>query len=172
MLRDLTIQNYRAFKDFTIDGLARVNLIVGANNSGKTSFLEAVYLLVNQDNPFSLQELLEYRGEYTQVPTPALYARDFRDSYRYQLAHVFTDHEPMPAPDRPQARNMIQLRSDKDNSLSLALWVESRGEPSQETPYLLRLDYSFEHELSPILSHRYSTTTQCKVDSQRLQSIH
>ena len=36
MLRDLTIQNYRCFKDFHVDGLARVNLIVGANNSGKT----------------------------------------------------------------------------------------------------------------------------------------
>ena len=37
MLYDLTIQNYRSFKDFQIDGLARVNLIVGSNNSGKTS---------------------------------------------------------------------------------------------------------------------------------------
>ena len=54
MLRDLTIQNYRTFKDFSIDGLARVNLIVGKNNSGKTSFLEAVYLLVNQTNPSCL----------------------------------------------------------------------------------------------------------------------
>lgn len=43
MLRDLTIQNYRCFKDFQIDGLARVNLLVGMNNSGKTSLLEAVY---------------------------------------------------------------------------------------------------------------------------------
>jgi len=48
MLRDLTIKNYRAFKDFSIDGLARVNLIVGDNNAGKTSFLEAVYLLASR----------------------------------------------------------------------------------------------------------------------------
>lgn len=44
MLRDFTIQNYRCFKDFHIDGLARVNLFVGMNNIGKTSLLEAVYL--------------------------------------------------------------------------------------------------------------------------------
>ncbi|WP_446384963.1 AAA family ATPase [Coleofasciculus chthonoplastes] len=44
MLRDLTIQNYRCFNNFHIDGLARVNLLVGMNNCGKTTLLEAVYL--------------------------------------------------------------------------------------------------------------------------------
>ena len=62
MLRDLTIQNYRYFKDFQIEDLARVNLIVGMNNSGKTSLLEAVYLLVNQKEPLHLVDLLERRG--------------------------------------------------------------------------------------------------------------
>jgi len=33
MLRDLTIQNYRCFKDFNIDGLKQVNLFVGNNCS-------------------------------------------------------------------------------------------------------------------------------------------
>ena len=47
MIRDLSIKNYRCFEDFYVDGLAQVNLIVGDNNSGKTSFLEAIYLLVN-----------------------------------------------------------------------------------------------------------------------------
>ncbi|MEC4815139.1 MAG: AAA family ATPase, partial [Scytonema sp. PMC 1069.18] len=64
MLRDLTIQNYRCFQNFYIDNLARVNLIVGMNNSGKTSLLEAVYLLVNQGEiQRSLIELLKIRGE-------------------------------------------------------------------------------------------------------------
>ena len=48
LIRDLTIKGYRCFEDFSMDGLTRVNLLVGNNNSGKTSFLEAVYLLVNQ----------------------------------------------------------------------------------------------------------------------------
>ena len=47
MLKEITIQNYRTFNDFHIDGLATVNLIVGMNNTGKTSLLEAIYLLVN-----------------------------------------------------------------------------------------------------------------------------
>ncbi|MBC6421207.1 MAG: AAA family ATPase [Hormoscilla sp. SP5CHS1] len=58
MLRDITIENYRCFKDFTITGLAPVNLIVGSNEIGKTSFMEAVYLLVNHRKPESLLSLL------------------------------------------------------------------------------------------------------------------
>ena len=48
LIRDLTINGYRCFQDFSMDGLTRVNLLVGNNNSGKTSFLEAIYLLINQ----------------------------------------------------------------------------------------------------------------------------
>jgi AAA15 family ATPase/GTPase len=39
MLQDITIKNYRTFKEFSVDGLAQVNLLVGKNNSGKTSLL-------------------------------------------------------------------------------------------------------------------------------------
>ncbi len=64
ILRDVTIQNYRCFEDFTINGLSRVNLIVGSNQIGKTSFLEAIYLLVNKPGKLdSLLDILEPRGE-------------------------------------------------------------------------------------------------------------
>jgi hypothetical protein len=38
----LTIRRFRGLQDLTLDGLGRVNLLVGPNNSGKTSILEAV----------------------------------------------------------------------------------------------------------------------------------
>jgi AAA15 family ATPase/GTPase len=72
LIRDLTIKGYRCFEDFSMDGLTRVNLLVGNNNSGKTSFLEAVYLLVNQPSFNSknsgkiLKELFENRNEFSQ----------------------------------------------------------------------------------------------------------
>jgi AAA15 family ATPase/GTPase len=64
MLNDLTVKNYRCFKDLHINGFARVNLLVGMNNTGKSSLLEAIYLLVNQDEIHrSLIELLQNRVE-------------------------------------------------------------------------------------------------------------
>ena len=48
LLRDLTIENYRSFENYKLNGLARVNLLVGDNNCGKTSVLEAVHILISQ----------------------------------------------------------------------------------------------------------------------------
>jgi AAA15 family ATPase/GTPase len=70
LIRDLTIQGYRCFEDFSMDGLTRVNLLVGNNNSGKTSFLEAVYLLVNQLSTGTgikaIKEIFDNRSEFIQ----------------------------------------------------------------------------------------------------------
>ncbi len=51
MLQDLQIRNYRGFKQLTIDNLGRINLVVGKNNSGKTSLLEALFLLSSHGHP-------------------------------------------------------------------------------------------------------------------------
>jgi AAA15 family ATPase/GTPase len=52
MLRSLTIKNFRAFRDLTIEPLARVNLIAGKNDVGKTGVLEALYLLFANADQF------------------------------------------------------------------------------------------------------------------------
>lgn len=45
MLTQLKIRNFRGFQDLTMDSLKAINLIAGENNTGKTSLLEAVFLL-------------------------------------------------------------------------------------------------------------------------------
>ena len=44
MYTSFRVQNFRCFEDLRIDDLARVNLIAGKNNTGKTSVLEAIML--------------------------------------------------------------------------------------------------------------------------------
>ncbi len=44
MLEKLKIENFRCFKSFELNHLSRVNLVVGKNNSGKTTILEAIKL--------------------------------------------------------------------------------------------------------------------------------
>ena len=53
-LTDLTIENFRGLRKVELRGLGAVNLIVGQNNTGKTSLLEAVMAVVD---PNSLQSL-------------------------------------------------------------------------------------------------------------------
>ena len=50
MLKRLQIRNFRGFNALEIDQLSGINLIAGKNNSGKTSLLEAVFLLAGGGN--------------------------------------------------------------------------------------------------------------------------
>ena len=50
MLKRLQVQNFRGFNALEIDQLSGINLIAGKNNSGKTSLLEAIFLLAGGGN--------------------------------------------------------------------------------------------------------------------------
>ncbi|TAE37850.1 MAG: DUF2813 domain-containing protein [Runella slithyformis] len=64
MLSSLEIQNYRNFKHLRIEKLERVNLIIGKNNTGKTSLLEAVIIFITQGNIIQLFKILDKRREF------------------------------------------------------------------------------------------------------------
>ncbi len=51
MFTRIKIQNFRTFNELEISDLGRINLFTGANNSGKTSLLEALFLLSGAGNP-------------------------------------------------------------------------------------------------------------------------
>ncbi len=65
IMTSLKIEGYRGFKSFEIEQLGRVNLLVGKNNSGKTSVLEAVYFhtLAPQDVHAAVLYSLQLRGD-------------------------------------------------------------------------------------------------------------
>jgi AAA15 family ATPase/GTPase len=49
--KDLSIANFRSINELKLDNFRQVNLITGRNNSGKTSVLEALFLLSGMSNP-------------------------------------------------------------------------------------------------------------------------
>ncbi len=84
MLRDLTVQNYRCFEDFHIDGLEQVNLFVGNNNSGKTSLLEAIYLFASSHKKEALFEIIRNRLNYFNY---------HRIGFAYSIKELFNQYE-------------------------------------------------------------------------------
>ena len=54
MIESLAVENYRSFESYRIDRLATVNLLVGRNNCGKTSLLEAVEFAASDDSVVGL----------------------------------------------------------------------------------------------------------------------
>jgi AAA15 family ATPase/GTPase len=71
MLDNLIVKNYRNLSDLRIEKLARVNLITGKNNTGKTALLEAISIYI------SLLDLSEDEAEIYQLLNNALYGHLF-----------------------------------------------------------------------------------------------
>lgn len=81
ILNSLEIRNFRAFHDLKIDHLKRVNLIVGKNNIGKTSLLEAIQLYASRaSTPTFIWEIMDLRHEVKQ---PFVNVRDMLAALKY-----------------------------------------------------------------------------------------
>ena len=63
MYSRISIKNFRGIGSLEVDGLRRINLIVGRNNSGKTSFLESLFLLGRAPDPHLPTRLGQMRGQ-------------------------------------------------------------------------------------------------------------
>jgi hypothetical protein len=150
MISSIRIEGYRSLDNFEMNGLGRINLLVGTNNSGKTSVLEGINLLYSGGDPASLWQLLRRRGE--RVP-PTLWAATGSPAFavpELDVAHLFSGHELRPgssirisAPNQNQARtieySMVVLSpmdqvalfgSDKSGSRPLALAVTGNPKPA------------------------------------------
>jgi predicted ATP-dependent endonuclease of OLD family len=64
MLDSLLIKNYRILKEFKINSLARINLITGKNNTGKSTILEALAIYACKGDMQYILQLSGNRGEY------------------------------------------------------------------------------------------------------------
>ena len=103
MYSSIRIQGYRGFDSFRMEGLGRVNLLVGTNNSGKTSILECIELLRSAGQPHVLRSIAGRRGEWGFVNeehgrVPPGPSREVLD-----ISHLFSNHE---------LRGTIQIEAD------------------------------------------------------------
>ena len=62
MFQQVRIKHFRLFGDLEIDRLSRINLLGGRNNSGKTTALEALFLLSGGGNPELALRISLFRG--------------------------------------------------------------------------------------------------------------
>ena len=62
MYTSFHIQNFRCFHGLTIEPLARVNLICGKNNAGKTALLEALWVHTHPTRPRQALQIEQARG--------------------------------------------------------------------------------------------------------------
>ena len=89
MLTSIHLKNFRALRDVKIEPLRRVNLIAGQNDTGKTTVLEALRILLYQPVPgqcgnlpnefragYALETVTRYSGSgFFSIRTTARWAR-------------------------------------------------------------------------------------------------
>ncbi len=115
----LEIRQFRAFDFLEIERLGHVNLIIGKNNVGKSTLLEALYLYANMGSPIILSEILTgrdmpcHKGS-SQNDEPVLW-------------HIFHGHKQL-----QEVSNFIQIgRSNApDSALRYSI---GRSRPKNET---------------------------------------
>ena len=73
MYTSFSIENFRLFDQLTVEPLARVNLIAGQNNAGKTALLEALWLLNHPATPRQALRISALR-ESTDYSRDSFYA--------------------------------------------------------------------------------------------------
>ncbi|MBP0021078.1 MAG: AAA family ATPase [Cyanobacteria bacterium SBLK] len=89
MLKSLKIENFRRFKSFELEDLGRINLLVGMNNSGKTSILEAIQLLRSRTHVDVIRQSTIERGEYYAVENRSGNIKDIV----FNICSLFFGHE-------------------------------------------------------------------------------
>ncbi|GHV21045.1 ATP/GTP phosphatase [Clostridia bacterium] len=138
-LESLKLQNFRGFDKLKIDGFSKINVLLGENNSGKTSVLESIFLLSGMSNPQLALNINSMRGiplnkrvlKYIfynlDLSNKSIISGDFsRDTNRkVEISPVFE-------------KNVVSrdIDTSAQENLSSAVSVVS-------TPDILGLDYSF-----------------------------
>lgn len=84
MYTSMEIKGYRGLSSLRLDGLTRINLLVGTNNSGKTSILECIGLLHAAGDHRMLRSVLDARGEWLV---------DEDRGRMYDVRHLFAGHD-------------------------------------------------------------------------------
>jgi len=126
MLKSLKIENFRCFQSFELQQLGRVNLLVGTNNSGKTSILEAIQLLCSRNNLEPLAESIDRRGEYFWGDGKS----GFDTRSELDISHLFYGHQ-------VQVDSQFSITGIRENlrEICLASVVESSTDSNDKRGY-------------------------------------
>ena len=132
----IRVESYRGIDGLVLDSPGRVNLIVGVNNAGKTSLLEAIYLLAHQNDERALLDAIRW----AEVGW-----REIRIRYGSWSNY----REP------PDSRD-VSIRSRATRRAS-----SSRSPPNRSRTWKIRPRFSRSWASKPATGDKHSTRTSC-----------
>jgi hypothetical protein len=171
MIESLSITNFRCFKHIEVAGLKRINLVVGENSSGKSAFLESLFVSSGSLAPQSVFQIRGIRKMGGQIVLP-LDAQGYRGLWE----DIFFNFQS----DKPVSIKIIGTNSD-GRSLKIQ-FVEASG--TAELPFEKQLPTNISNRVeqsfgmpqieftwkrvnhSPIVAKPRLTSTGMQIDAQ------
>jgi AAA15 family ATPase/GTPase len=164
-LESLKIQNFRGFDNLEMNGFSKINVLLGENNSGKTSVLESIFLLSGMSNPQLALNINLMRGLNVA-----------KDSLKYVFHKLETINKPLIVGNFSQntnrkieispifEKNIISKEintSLQDNSSSVLSAVS--------LPNILGLDYTF--TITKVHEQSKTFKTSLRFDKEDIKQI-
>lgn len=118
----IKIEKYKIFKKFELDNLNKINIFAGFNNSGKTSLLEAIFLLTQQNDISSYFKLIRQKNK-SQSLSPVHLNRIFND--KISISGIYNGIDTSVLMFKFEAKN-IDKRDDYITSYELDSKIEDR----------------------------------------------
>lgn len=123
-IETLSIERFRSLRQLKLEGLGRVNLITGRNNTGKSTILEALRILASDASPPVLSSILRYREEdIGEADEPV---RQIETEGLSQLGNLFTGFPQMPDIKEPIVLTANGGTRTMRLSISVGLFSEQR----------------------------------------------
>lgn len=138
MLTSAHIRNYRIFRDLEIPELRRINVFTGSNRSGKTSLLEALFLLSRGANPNDLMDARLLR----EIPFDPSTKNVIKDTLWKPLISGLDDSKKIVIKGQDSVHSWMQitLRIDESNiTTSPSIIHRVKENSNHDTPYAIAL---------------------------------
>ena len=133
-LESICIENFRSFRKLEVQGLGLVNLVTGQNNSGKSTLLEAIRLMVSEVSIGVLDDVLRVREEDRVDSDPT--SCDVLVEPVFPFSTLFRGHPTFPEPGKETETLLLEsVRGGQSTELTFrAGW---RGSGKQKTELVL-----------------------------------
>ncbi len=173
----IRIQRFKKITGMDIEKLRRINLFAGPNNSGKTTILEAVYLLCHQNDIGALLELAKSRKRTTGVTPQYLYSlleENIAIGGEFNACAVSAAIARYQDPDVEKYDDYItSVQADgevEDQSACMKLHLYGSNQPNREyasIQHICRTIYSSPYHYQPEQLYRlYAKAVEAKINGE------
>ena len=124
MFQNLEIRNFRLFNHLKMERLGQINLVGGGNNSGKTTLLEALFLLCGTANPELVLRINTFRGfrGLNELVTPTA----IRETLLKPLFYQFDSNQAIEINGQHNSLDCMRLKITVEHKSTVALPLRSR----------------------------------------------